>query len=278
MDTNISTIPGVVDHGRGPTIQIRSGALVPILDLQPADIDIMDIAASLSKICRFTGHSHSFYSVAQHSVLVSMLVPFEYALDGLLHDAAEAYIGDISKPLKQVFEMKAPGMLKGIEDKLDETINRRFGLTWTSYDLLVKPWVKHADLVALATEKRDLMASARTPWTALPDPHPDVIAPLLPPAAESLFLDRYFYLTAWHPIATAPKRARHLRVKMVSGKVYDDAHWASDLSGEEQPPFQGWFVPAGTFHGAGFNQIDEPTHWAWPVLVNPPTTIEHDGE
>lgn len=70
--------------------------LKPTLDM----IDIQSIAAALSKICRFNGHINDFYSVAQHSVLVSMLAPRELQRAALLHDAAEAYLGDVIKPLK----------------------------------------------------------------------------------------------------------------------------------------------------------------------------------
>lgn len=63
----------------------------------------------------------------------------------------------------------------------------------------------------------------------------------------------------WQPIKTAPKDATEMRVLMRDGTVYERAHWASDLSGEDQPPFQGWFIPSQ--NASGFREIEEPTHW-----------------
>src|SRR4051794_15527189 len=76
------------------------------LDPHSDEIHIEDIAHSLSQQCRFGGHSRSFYSVAQHSCLVSALCKANDALWGLLHDASEAYLGDIPRPLKSLPEFE----------------------------------------------------------------------------------------------------------------------------------------------------------------------------
>ena len=85
-------------------IQTYNGKLFSLIDPQPEDVHIADIIESLSKQCRFVGHCKYFYSVAQHSVIVSNIVNEEERLAALMHDAVEAYIGDISKPLKLTLE------------------------------------------------------------------------------------------------------------------------------------------------------------------------------
>jgi hypothetical protein len=79
-----------------------SGVLIDINNPTPEMICIDDIATALSKICRFGGHSNDFYSVAQHSVVVANLAPEYLCREALLHDATEAYLGDVIKPLKNI--------------------------------------------------------------------------------------------------------------------------------------------------------------------------------
>jgi 5'-deoxynucleotidase YfbR-like HD superfamily hydrolase len=81
-------------------IQTLSGKRFDYINSTADDVDIEDIANALSNICRFAGHVPEFYSVAQHSVLCSQIVPPEFAFEALMHDAAEAYCQDIPQPLK----------------------------------------------------------------------------------------------------------------------------------------------------------------------------------
>jgi len=127
-------------------ITTATGRRVDYVRVGPEDIDIEDIATALSRECRFAGHCKHFYSVAQHSVLVSRLVPEELALEGLLHDASEAYLKDIPSPLKSLLPD-----YREIEARFDRAIRRRFGLPETP-----SPEIKRADLVLLATERRQL--------------------------------------------------------------------------------------------------------------------------
>jgi hypothetical protein len=176
----------LVTTDRGPSIQTATGIRFYLLDPKPEEISIEDIALSISKLCRYTGHTRRFYSVAQHCLQVSTLVPGELALEGLLHDATEAYIGDISKPLKDALELVAPGAIRGIEDRIHVAVAQRFGV-----DFPMDPRIKEADLISLATEKRDLMPFDPIPWKQMLQPHPDTIVPYTPWEAREAFMARY---------------------------------------------------------------------------------------
>lgn len=144
-------------------ILTASGKHFDLADPQPDQIDIRDIAQGLSNEARFNGHTHYFYSVAQHSVGVSLIVPPDNALEGLLHDATEAYMKDIPLPLKRMLPD-----YKRIEARVDAVIRDRFGLP-----AQCSAAVKRADLVMLATERRDLMPADPTEWDVLRDITPE---------------------------------------------------------------------------------------------------------
>ena len=132
----------------GDFIQTYSGIEFYPLDPRIEEVKLLDIAHALSNICRFTGHCNEFYSVAQHSVLVSQYVSEENALWGLLHDASEAYICDIARPVKKSLEMKP---YKEIEKRLMNVIAKTFNLSEDE-----PKEVKEIDTKMLRTEARDL--------------------------------------------------------------------------------------------------------------------------
>lgn len=152
----------------------------------PESICIEDIAGALSNICRFTGHLPEFYSVAQHSIHCSYLVPAEYALEALLHDAAEAYCNDINSPLKALLPD-----YQAVESKVEAVIRYKFNLP----PVMSAP-VKRADLIMLGTERRDFGLDDGTVWPILEGvPTADfLIDPMAPAHARSLFIKRYVEL------------------------------------------------------------------------------------
>lgn len=166
-----------------PTILTRTGTYFNLLEPEASVISINDIAAALSNLCRFTGHTNDFYSVAQHSVAVSRLVPPEHALAGLLHDAAEAYIGDVSSPLKHLLPE-----YKAIEARIEAAIFKNFGLP-----PVLPACVKQADLVMLATEQRDLMPPHDDVWPLIAkvQPREKKVRPVTSSYALLEFLDRF---------------------------------------------------------------------------------------
>ncbi len=138
-------------------------------------IDPRDISHSLAHLCRFNGHTREFYSVAQHSCIVAELVPEEHKLAALLHDAPEAYLGDMTKPLKQWIHA-----YQDFEDWVWQRVCQRFDI---AADL--PACVHQADLIALATERRDLMPTDPAIWDCLVgiQPMAETIRPW--PAAEA---------------------------------------------------------------------------------------------
>lgn len=171
---------------RGDWIEVYSGRAFWPLDPRAHEVDVRDIAHALSLVCRFTGHVREFYSVAQHSVLVSRAVPERDALWGLLHDASEAYVADVSRPVKRLPEMTP---YREAERRLMVVVCERFELP------MVQPAsVSEADMRILATEKRDLLRGP--PWELGVEPYPEPIEPWSPEKSEYEFLSRFRALDA----------------------------------------------------------------------------------
>lgn len=178
-------------------ILLSSGNYFDYDCLEENSYRIDDIAYALSNTCRFGGHCRPFYSVAEHSVYVSMMVEDsseEHALAGLLHDAAEAYIGDMPKPLKI--------MLKDYceyESRLEKVLFKSFGV---AYPFHIS--IKEADKAMLKLEQKQLMAN-EDEWLTTEGVSLDVDQLLddlgiwkmgLDPAkACQRFMDRYYHIT-----------------------------------------------------------------------------------
>lgn len=167
------------------------------LEPRAEDIRIADVGNALAKLCRFTGHVHEFYSVAQHSVLVSLEAArratasgmsvsavTHIARWGLLHDASEAYLVDLARPVKRTAEM-AP--YREAEARIMRAVTDRFALGGYREPSLVKA----ADVVLCYTEARDLFPRVHPGWEWHADPLPETVVPLEWRAALALFRARF---------------------------------------------------------------------------------------
>jgi 5'-deoxynucleotidase YfbR-like HD superfamily hydrolase len=180
------------------------GRKITVDAIEPQDIAIEDLAAHLAKICRFTGACRILWSVAEHSLLVADILAERYPGDhelqlcGLLHDAPEAYLQDLATPVKAGLDR-----YNAMERAAWWAVAERFGLP-----LSQPPAVKMADLIALATERRDLMPPHAESWSVL-----DGIAPMVTRylgkherhwrESQQLFLNRFHELNGARAQAAA---------------------------------------------------------------------------
>lgn len=158
-----------------------------LLDPRSEDIDIEDIAHGLSRISRYNGATNGRcgYTVAQHSVYASWIVGRPYRLPALLHDASEAYAGDVITPLKKLLGKT----YEDIEKDIMCAVADKFDFLWLADD--VQEEVKWADKVLLATEVRDLIPSNAL-WSKITEkPMPFIIRPWTQAKAKRLFLERF---------------------------------------------------------------------------------------
>jgi hypothetical protein len=159
-------------------MQTAYGRVVDLARPEPDSIHIDDLALGLARTFRFGGHTLIDlppYGVAQHSHLVESLMPPETNARGrlaaLLHDAHEAYCGDITTPMKWALNPGAALAIDDMKRRLQDAIESAIGLPWgVRADLAAR--ITEADFLALAIERRDLMSPSPMEWQGLPDPGP----------------------------------------------------------------------------------------------------------
>lgn len=179
--TTPNNCPEQTDH-RGRFITTYSGAKFYINECNIEDIPMYDIAHALSMNCRFNGHTKQFYSVAEHCLIVSLLVPQEHALTGLLHDISEAFVPDIPRPFK--------GAIHGFdqyEERILQKVAEAYDITWP-----FPPEVEHIDKNIVHDEAAVLFCEAPE-WinaytTVGAGPY---IQPLEPGEARRMFVGRF---------------------------------------------------------------------------------------
>ena len=172
QDTYISTVSGKRFYFNAPTRDM---------------IDVQDIAHALGNLCRFTGQCREFYSVAEHSVLMSRLVPAHRALEALLHDATEAYCADLARPIKNTL----PGY-RAMEDRIWQAVAYKFDLP-----LQMSQEIKVWDMAMLKREVEVLLPPHCAVELNLPGHSADVNLHMWSPRhARFMFLQRYRELTS----------------------------------------------------------------------------------
>lgn len=167
-------------------IQSYSGRAITFLDPKVEQIDVEDIAHALSLLCRFGGHCREFYSVAEHSVRCAKKAAEkglgdDLCFEALMHDASEAYLVDMPRPIKQQLQG-----YRDVEAKLDAVIREKYELPPKMSDE-----IHLIDNEMLATEKRDLMNPSMGKWSFLPEPYPEKIIPVTSLEAYHQFME-YF--------------------------------------------------------------------------------------
>jgi len=149
----------------GNTIKVAAGHYVDLANPTPHSIDIRTIAAALSKMCRFGCHAPRFYSVAEHCIHATDLAVSEGFVGGalravFLHDAAEAYIGDVVKPLKVMLPDYAV-----VERRMEQAVSEAFGVDFERW----AETVKRFDWMMLKAEKMTLWPDDCEEWTGFAD-------------------------------------------------------------------------------------------------------------
>ena len=207
MEESINKHPYTFDGDRGPYINTFSGIAFYFLTPRPEEVLLEDIAHHLAYQNRSTGATTRDYSIAEHSLLVCDIVVEDMewrmhkglvhyteaqvayiAMQALLHDGEEYVMLDMNTPLKSLI---AP-LYKPIAIGVKRVISTRFGC-----DLInMPPMIKHADNIAMATEKKQLYRPSNVIWHDLPEPHPATIPTMTSLEAEAAFLKRFHDLTA----------------------------------------------------------------------------------
>jgi hypothetical protein len=181
------------------SILLPSGFVLDLLSPDATGLPITDIALCLASQPRWGGAARPWYSVAEHSVMASRLVPAEFAYAALMHDCEE-FLGDWPSPVKVMlgrdYVMKCIAPVK-------DALRRRFGF------IDENPVIKYADLVCMATELRDLLPNAWIEWGHLPPPHSAKITPVGPDRAYALFLERFEEVKYLANSNSSLKRTKH---------------------------------------------------------------------
>lgn len=185
------------DWLRGDFMQTYTGKAFFPFDPRVEAIDILDIAHALAMQVRYNGHCKQFYSTAQHSVLVASKAPPHLALRALMHDAAEAYTGDLIRPIKKHPEM---AVFAWVEETIERAICAKFDLPFP----IMTPEIKRLDDRIILDERDQVMSQMLIEavklfgdWPISGEPLGVTIDPWPPEVAREKFLNAFDEYSAW---------------------------------------------------------------------------------
>lgn len=158
-----------MDHHNNDWMQTYTGRAFSFSAPSPRDVDVRDIAHSLGMQCRYNGHTQKFYSVAEHCVVMATMVPVELIIHALLHDAAEAYVSDVVRPLKVLLPQ-----FRDIERTIEWVIYEHFCVSLPG--ATERAAIERADLRMLRTERDQLLDEPPQPWAMVEDVSPFPLA------------------------------------------------------------------------------------------------------
>jgi hypothetical protein len=170
---------------RGIWMRTRSKGRFYPADPRPEDIEILDLASGIARECRYGGQMPGWFSVAEHSLLVASVLPPHLKLQGLMHDAPEGLIRDMTRPNKALL-----ADYQALEDSVWRAVATKFGLP---YEL--DPLVKVADDAVLLAERMQLFPDDRDDWSIKGEPANVIIKQLSYDVAEAEFLSYFHFLT-----------------------------------------------------------------------------------
>lgn len=171
----------MTDERKGDWIQTYSGKQFWPFDPRAEDVSLYDIAHALSMQCRYGGHVAYFYSVAEHCVILSHAVPEHLAMQALMHDAAEAYLVDVPRPIKRSLEKYYE-----IERGIEQVVMPHFNLPWP-----IDPLVMEYDTRILTDERAQLMKGGAHAWETDREPLGITVHNWEPLRAEMEFMARF---------------------------------------------------------------------------------------
>jgi len=189
LDKLIEDVIGTdISNGEEFSMRTASGTSFDFINPKIEQVNIEDVSHYLSNLCRFNGATNKFYSVAQHSVIVSKMVPEKFMYEGLMHDAAEAYLGDIITPFKRLLQRIS--FFSIITERVEKTVAIALGAHYPEDKI-----VKTADTILKSIEAKQFKVHLDYELPEYKNTTNEHIEALSQEDSKKLFLERFYELS-----------------------------------------------------------------------------------